>query len=173
MLPQPILVSDELTNLEAQEIPHYQSNDKRFFKIIAGIPQLPLIDFSALTEEECKKIGWIDVETFAENELEKQSWDNSINLPFNQGFIKGIIHAQSLNEKKFSEEDLIKCWNESKIDRYSFKHFMEEISQPKVFDVEVEIDLLPNEEGIPNCFEVPKITNNSIKILKVYDIYNI
>lgn len=35
------------------------------------------------------------------------------------------------------------------------------------------IKVNPELTGYPNCFEVPKITNNSIKILKVYDIYNI
>ena len=72
MLPQPILVSDEcveeterisVINLDTFKI--YKINpidkiSKNERKIIAGYSSLPSIDFSGLTEEECKRIGRID-----------------------------------------------------------------------------------------------------------------
>lgn len=72
-----ILVSDEginegdriirLSNLEQSIANDEWDNDTHddWRKIVAGIPDLPSIDFSSLSEEDCKKIGWVDVEKLA------------------------------------------------------------------------------------------------------------
>lgn len=77
MLPQPILVSDEeikdgdslyyaTTNVILKNYVSETPRRKDDYKIIAGIPELPSIDFSALSEEDCKKIGWVDIEKLAD-----------------------------------------------------------------------------------------------------------
>lgn len=65
---------------------------------------------NVLSDEDCKKIGWVDVEKLANEKYQKQS-DNppyTIITPKDKilGFIEGFKAAQSLNEKKFSEEEI-------------------------------------------------------------------
>lgn len=101
MLPNPILVGRELSKEEAQTTPHFQDFDKRYFEIIANIECIPYLDLSAIAE----RIGWVDVE--------KLSIDLGLkyyiggNYDFENGVRKGILEYQSLNEKKYSEEDVI------------------------------------------------------------------
>lgn len=218
MLPNPILVSDEeikegcscyhiehkkvgkfeLSKLSEPVLNYDDDGAKALVsleyckKTIAGIPELPSIDFSILSEEDCKKIGWVDVEKLAtDNECglpDSNSKDDMMNatLIYERygGFIKGFKAAQSLNEKKFSEDDMIRlairCWNIASKPEHGAtynvnkiaKEFIQSLSQPKVFDVEVEMEDKGRWSGdmggniwIPK--KQPKITNNSIKILKV------
>ncbi len=184
MLPNPIVVSDEKVtgvtayNSESKQIEVFCSHpkyDEWGLKIIAGIQQLPSIDFSALSEEDCKKIGWVDVEKLARSYAkihptkdidEEERYFNS-NCKYYDAFKEGFKAAQSLNEKKFSEEDLIKAYlSNSPTDEKGVKSFIQSLSQPKVFDVEVEMKLLPQAYGHGE-YSQPKITNNSIKILKI------
>lgn len=209
MLPNPIVVSDEeikdgdslyyaSTNVVFRNYMSETPRRKDDYKIIAGIPELPTIDFSALSEEECKNIGWVDVKKLAYNHRRKyqDSFDGMNECIMNdaihqqKGFIEGFKAAQSLNEKNFSEEDLIKaielaCEEGMLIQRtlndkvklpfnriieYR-KNYIQSLSQPKVFDIEVEMGSMRlnsdgEEIGFPDMTQ-PKITNNSIKILKV------
>lgn len=156
-------------------------------KIIAGIPELPSIDFSALSEEDCKKIGWVDVEKLANESFPVSIFDDLFEEGGRIGFKEGFKACQSLNEKKFSEEDMLKlaiymCSNEA-ILKEEFegkgleeiaKEYIQSVSQPKEVDVEVEMELvLTNEIDAAADFELflnteqPKITNNSIKVIKV------
>lgn len=203
MLPQPILVSNE----EIKENDWYYSSqgvlqstksyfeDKRGLrtyylthelwsfscqKIIAGIPKLPAIDFSALSEEDCKKIEWIDVNSewlkFAKKASTLPNFD-SVNLSI--GFMGGFKAAQSLNEKKFSLEDMKLCWDTAYKEasefpnrgiytpNVEFEDFIQSIAKPKVFDVEVEVIMMSDKKGGLKPSNIPKITNNSIKITKV------
>lgn len=168
MLPNPIVVSDEELTLgdtlkdcfyffKGKVIKREYSHHKEGKKIIAGIPELPTIDFSALSEEDCKKIGWVDVENLANEKFPDEStagWKDSFSPRERRGFITGFKAAQSLNEKNFSEEDLIKaielaCEEGMLIQRtlndkvklpfnriieYR-KNYIQSLSQPKVFDV--------------------------------------
>ena len=100
-----------------------------------------------------------------------------------KAFIEGFKTAQSLNEKKFSEDDLKKAWQEGvkamKFNTHrdgtefnSFEQFIQSLSQPKVFDVEAEMNDrcycgATCEHKICVHESKPKITNNSIKIIKV------
>lgn len=221
MLPNPILVSDEqVENNQWRYNPHTNSSflfnhldiDKGVlfpvlgsYKIIAGIPELPSIDFSGLTEEDCERIGWVDVEKLVKvifpkwNLLKLHDWDN-----LKDGFTEGFKVAQSLNEKKFSEDDL-KLFAIELIAKYKLgqledftevNKIIESYSQPKVFDVELEMELRDAEEvyfelnakngdywnhhfhhydsgkitikkEFEHIYSQPKITSNSIKISKV------
>lgn len=185
---EPILIGDELTSDQAQTIPHYQSNDKKLFKIIAGIHGLPSIDFSALSEEDCKKIGWVDVEKLAMKECVCGTGDCS----HVKSYIRGFKAAQALNEKKFSGEDVRKaiemareiidgkevfelegilgltevCTHNCSV--HSVDKIIQSLSQPKVFDVEVEMEAYKvNGMSDEASSWRPKITNNSIKVTKV------
>ena len=184
MLPNPILVSDEeiqeqcyvnrtgtdinFLALYVEEYPEYFKNCKRIIATIYPFPNIPSIDFSNLSTEDCKKIGWVDIINLAIKN------GCSIQDISGYSFIKGFKAAQSLNEKRFSEEDLRKAfeagWECKKNNGYKindsykkdYNSFINLLSQPKIFSVEIETDRVPNGWDI-----FPKITNNSIKILKV------
>lgn len=197
MLPQPILVSDEkikegdylYENISGIFGPYEKGdvveNPKR---IIAGIPELYSISYSdeasKTLQERC---GWVDVE----KEFEK--WENTIPTPIKTVLsdfalshtypVRGVLRnmfkaAQSINEKKFSEIDLYDfglyltsmATKEHDTIRESLDCFMLSLSQPKVFDclIEMEANTLPiDDDGLNFIGLKPKITNNSIKILKV------
>jgi hypothetical protein len=61
-----IVTSDEITRKEANLIPHYQSFDSKFYKVLAQQEQ---IDLSNLSEDDHKKIGWFKLEESYYNEL--------------------------------------------------------------------------------------------------------
>lgn len=145
-------------------------------KIIAGIPELPSIDFSALSEEDCKKIGWIDVKKLADKESDKHFL--FCKGEYLQGFIEGFKTGQYLSDKKFSEEELLDWIEKHKytwgiyngntaISYEGLKNFIQFLFQPKVFDVEVEMEDFYDEDNNMKVIQLPKITNNSIKITKV------
>lgn len=196
MLPQPILVSYEEINEHTKpcycfnstkntwddDVVFYQGtmpnyHYKGFKKIIAGIPELPSIDFSALSEEECKNIGRAHSNDEWISELTKDIKDahtlKTAKLCLRAGFNK----AQSLNEKKFSEEDINKIREllvQGALTDMScssaiveFDLIIKSLSQPKVFDVEVEMDFA-HTDHVPGGFEYfPAITNNQIKITRI------
>lgn len=217
MLPQPVLVSDETKQtsdkvwnpyvqqvLTASEVfmPHG-------YKVIAGIPQLPSIDFSALSEDECKSIGWVDVEKVANlwyeslfNDFDRVQGKHKIidlkRIDSIAKFKQGYKAAQPFSDKKYSLEDVknaIQLAREIKDGKEVLElegmlgltevcthncealpeaEIIKRISQPRVFNVEVEKE----QASLGEVFNgrnthtmwadpKPKITNNSIKILKL------
>lgn len=191
MLDTPIIVSDEeikegwkgwayKVDVTGKIFKHFYTTNpwyKDARKIIAGIKGLPSIDWNGLEEE----FGWVNVEKIAKN----------YNPPFLQelsivtqgkieGFIKGFKKAQSINEKKFSLEDMFKCFQagidyekEGSILQPDAHGYIQSLQQPKVFDIIVEMEQEfttgITESGRERKFYgefKPKITNNSIKILK-------
>lgn len=165
-------------------------------KIIAGIEGLPSIDWNGLEE----KFGWVDVEKLTDIYVTEQ-YKKSDNPKYfdahrcRKSFFDGFKKAQSLNKKKLSslEEtvDIIDKWVQYKKDTkckgLSLESFIKSLQQPKVFDIEVEMEnnqcdgckaKLPLKDGIhkdnqtfgigctKDRYNQPKITNNSIKILK-------
>ena len=217
MLPnQPILVSDE--KITKEDIPFNLGIDYdsvwqfrkglttdgkgNWKKIIAGIPELPSIDFSVLSEEDCKKIGWVDVEKLANDysievypingeSRETVDWIESQKILLQQGFISGFKAAQSLNEKKYSEEDVkeityqaaqygmwyaLNSQHNNEVPKGNvLQWFQNRFAQPKVFQVEVEMkqkcefdfEKCSFSKNNCGCEFVLKITNNSIKITKI------
>lgn len=151
-------------------------------KIIAGIPELPSIDFSLLSEEDCKTIGWVDVEKLADSLVNKvlleegKYWnDQDAREPVYYGIIEGFKSAQSLNDKRFSLEDmagLLKYeYNNPMTGDYKTvtKNYIQSLQQTS-WDVEVEMEeILPSNGNVHDWNKPiqPKITNNSIRIVKI------
>ncbi len=120
---------------------------------------LPSIDYNGLEE----KFGIIDVEKLA-----KISGYWRLNNKY--AFIEGFKKSQSLNDKKFSLEDIFKILDlhtdEAPIS-YLKSELSKSLQQPKVFDIEVECLIIAGKgRGIRET-QIPKIINNSIKITKV------
>lgn len=201
MLPQPILVSDESYkdgnfiilpySYEIRKCVNGTTFIEGSKKIIAGIPERYSITYSdeasKTLQERC---GWVDVEKLVDELSEEQHYVHPSQQEwFEIGAYSTFRKVQSLNEKKFSEDEV-----EQMIRRYSELllkaieadenptpeslplplDFIKSLSQPKVFDVEVEME--PNFEKNPEIYGtgmfnkggfVPKITNNSIKLIKV------
>lgn len=153
--------SREVTESDLQN-----NNLKSCYKIIAGLPTLPAIDYS---KEVCKEIGFEDVEKIAEVYLNKQYSRNqndyyterkkigNLELELKRrefDFIEGFKAAQSLNDKKYSELDVWKILTlyELKQAEYlnrgvtDFDHkqivtdVIQSLSQPKVWDVEATLE---------------------------------
>lgn len=200
MLPeQPILVSDE--EIKVDDYIYWNKKvtkainttySKSTKKIIAGIEGLPSIDFSGLSEEVCKRIGWVDVFKMSKNKypyskrLHKvdREDDEMYKDLLREGFEVGFKTAQSLNDKKFSLEDIEEAMKNIASEIVTFdgvidanspasiytwvQAYLNKLSQPKVFNVEVEMEEVKSSTYEP-CTKwiVPKITNNSIKIIKI------
>lgn len=179
-----IIVSDDEIN-EGDLV--YESNINKIFPIHKhGLPNfnlcrkkiiasdnpshnLPIIDYNGLEE----KFGIVDLEKL----VDKYYGDSDYAKESKIGFIKGFKKSQSLNDKKFSLEDMNKILSyltsPNLTDEYRVvfarKH-IQSLQQLKVFNIEVEMV-----EGWKDCSEgvfetnhwQPKITNNSIKITKV------
>lgn len=187
LLDTPIIVSDEEIKVNAwyfwdtnkNEAPSlcidsYNEDSIRdsdgftnFYKCIAGIEGLPSIDWNGLEEE----FGWVDVEKL----FEKMN-------PQDGRCPKWVLDlfkkAQSLNDKKFSLDDIkraIDLAQEEYYDEggyqgleYQPNYIINLIQQPKVFDIEIQTERVrypKGEDGWEDIYK-PKITNNSIKIIK-------
>lgn len=109
-----IITSDKITREEANVISHYQNFNSEFYKIIAQQDQ---IDFSSLSEEEHKKIGWFDDIQFIKNELNFEDkifekWINDLSKSryVDLGNILNLLERQRelLSDRKFTSEDLFK-----------------------------------------------------------------
>ena len=167
---------------------------KENFKIIAGLPELPQIDFNEFEEH----LGIVDVEKLSIEHC-KPDYDKfggELEYVERQYWIRGFQAAQKLNEKKFSLEDMKKCYEGvlqnvgtsiKKSDLPSTEEYIKYLSQPKIFDIEVEMESVRMEcnesrciipcacyhQGKPTLCESgntiwePKITNNRIKITKI------
>jgi hypothetical protein len=165
-------------------------------KIISGTPELSSINYSALSEDDCKKIGYVDIYKIAEEKLKSHpDFKTEGFSDYQNGRLNGIVEGfelfQSLNDKKFSLEDIEKVWNmfvkeEPPINNGASSDFLvylkQSLQQPKTFDIEVELEY---KDGFGNWYEYtklisesfktvglpfglrPKITNDSIKITKV------
>lgn len=147
-------------------------------KIIAGIPELPLIDFSLLKEADCKRIGWVDVEKLALNDNAFYAYGGDYDT-FEVGYKAGFKTAQSLNDKMVSLETILSDFYVYATDGEVCKHevikdYIQSLQQTS-WDVEVEMDtdiVKVNENtSYQPCpiFDklLPKITNNLIKVTKI------
>jgi hypothetical protein len=159
-------------------------------KIIAGIEDLPKINYNGFFE----KLGIVDVgkywNLYRENRLESMGnshlWDEFEAIT---NFIAGFNAAQSLNNKKFSDVDIMNAidmaregirvtriseWETEKEFEYNDTQIIQSLSQPKVIPIELEMEAIL--EHTKNCLYSDekeylgtrlKITNNSVKIKKL------
>jgi hypothetical protein len=117
------------------------------------IAQQHQIDFSALSEEEQKEIGWLDVEKLAEQFVVSKVKMSSQAAGVLVGFIEGFQKAQELlSDRSFTEEDLKDAsimyaqWliggtpslRVAQNPEERFKQIIESLSQPKSWSVEGE-----------------------------------
>lgn len=162
--PPIIAVKDEINvgDFITDKYKYWQWNDDSSLlgrlKVIAGLPNQPTIDYSALKDEDCKKIGLDDVEklwiNYRDNRLSKMGnshlWDKS---EAKENFIEGFKTAESLNDKKFSLQQVIDIMKKSyRIKYFSERYFinnLEQSLQTKVFEIEAIVQ------------------DNKVKILKV------
>lgn len=122
----------------AVQVPHYQDLNGYCYKILTQLP-----DLSSLSPDKQKEIGWFDVEELAKKECCNFDWGSEI-----QGFIKGFQKALELTaDRRFTEEDMRKAFDRGEWDGSDksnvvrnnvFKEFIESLSQPKSWEVEVE-----------------------------------
>jgi hypothetical protein len=144
-----------------------------YFKVIAQQDQ---IDFSALSEGDQKKIGWIDVEKLANEhfDLSIEDWCN--------GFQKA---QELLSDRVFTLEDIKqsfwRCFENRGLGYIVTMGDLEvelnkSLSQPKSWAVEIEMEDIGEEgwsgddytgEPVWNEKLVPKLTDGKIKILKI------
>ncbi len=165
-------------------------------KIISGTRWLPTINLSLLSEEHCKKIGYVDINEMSERAFPKdiietskgcfddmaladrQTWEDgfraAIKTMYNEAHIRDAIKfgANGMNGYIFGEEGN---------DETQITKFIESLKYPRVVDIEIEMEEairlmsadIAEKEGwvkLPNTkntFVRPKITNNQIKITKI------
>ena len=150
MLSSPILINDQ--NDEYKEYDwnnlNYSDFDGNSSVIVSGfgLPQLPRLDLSKLTTDECISIGWID-----------NGWIEETSNLLNDEIIKKVSrlcltsgHSKTrvMNKDKFllDFEDMRKIILMSRIrnynttPRYSFDEIISSCCKPKMFDVEVEFE---------------------------------
>jgi hypothetical protein len=155
------------------------------------IAQQDQIDFSALSEEEQKKIEWFDVDKLFDNIfpnkhlLESHDYHN-----LKDGFTEGFQKAQELlSDRRFTLVDMLefyywlkKSYGPTKpLEEAQIVHrttpdkivemFAQSLSQPKSFSIELEMgEYRLNSDGEPIGFpdmSKPKLTDGKVKILKL------
>lgn len=170
----------------------YFVNNTKYDDFKKVIGQQDQIDFTGLSEEEWKEIGWFDVEGLSELALRKflmthpeENLERNFSM-FKEGY--KICLQQLLSDRRFTLEDMEKAWeggiNEGswkKGDRLftSYGEFIESLSQQKSWIVELEMlynvftngnvsDLELKVNGLQDVvFSEPKVTNGKVKILKI------
>jgi hypothetical protein len=157
---------------------------KDWKKVIAQQDQ---IDFSSLSEEEQKEIGWFDVEELALNEtsdIDNSQFDRGVIYGFHKGFKKAV---ELLSDRRFTGEDLANYLNF--VEDYYYYHsdtwydrdtdepvkratmFFKFKSQLKSWEIEVEMEpytvLEMSKLPLGTVNAKPKFTNGKLKILKI------
>lgn len=167
--------------------------DRYFKKIIAGIPELPRLDLSLIPDE----LGYVDVVRLANIQFDEdtkkipvpsQLWYDSQDAQFNS-FIKGF----NASPKKYTEEDIIdflgfysrtatlgfgSTGENNHLNAKQLVEAWEKQRQLKVYNVEVEMEIIRQNQCINKCASYPsaclcemtkhpKITNNTIKVIKI------
>jgi hypothetical protein len=114
-----------------------KENKRYVYKVIAQQDQ---IDFSSLSEDEQKKIGWFNVEKIAKLIFPRQV--ENIQGSNEYGFIRGFQHAQQLlSDRRFTLEDVhrfLDLHTDSATIEYLKKESLKFLSQPKSWNVEIQ-----------------------------------
>jgi len=130
-------------------------------KIIAGLPNQPTIDYSALSDEDCKVIGLINERYFTEifYDLCKSSYPTMDNWAESIEYEK-FKTSQSLNDKKWSDND-VKCAMYAIYDE-TLRKIHQDINCDKFIDNHIQL------LSQPKVFEIEAIVqDNKVKILRV------
>jgi hypothetical protein len=157
---------------------HEKGIPKEWSKTLKVIAQQDQIDFSFLSKEEQKEIGWFDIEKLAKEMLPDDSdWQRRFDI------IKGFQKAQELlSDRRFTLDDVLKI-----ADKYhnimclygNVKgiEYLQSLSQPKSWKVEIETFCGTEDcnffgfhkyEGCKHTeLQQPKLTKGKIKILKL------
>ena len=144
----------------------------KLLKIIAGIEDLPKLDISLIADE----IGWFDVEKLADEFF--KDWSLRNRQSSYDMFRRIFKFTQSLNEKKYSKEDMSNLWQyivdgakqillEGITNVGSFEDYIKSITQPKVYNVELEMEDKIALDGHTVIGKEPTITNNTITVTKI------
>jgi hypothetical protein len=144
------------------------------------IAQQDQIDFSSLSEEDQKKIGWFDVDDMARRWCTMQTtrstdyWKSMVSV-----YIKGFQKAQELlSDRRFTLEEAELIFGLGAANhangKPSFEEVIQSLSQPKSWNVELELEACyeknPDVYGtgmFNNGRFQPKLTNGKIKITKI------
>ena len=159
------------------------------------IAQQDQIDFSALLEEEQKKIGWFDVEKLAETGADNYvlgfaaDYQNELETGYYAGYLEGFQKAQELlSDRRFTKLEVLKLISDMSIELSinppnSFddiqrvgSNIFQSLSQ-KSWQVELEMEwIIEGDEeydeggtlpGIVTSYQQPKLTNGKITITKI------
>jgi hypothetical protein len=153
------------------------------------IAQQDQIDFSSLSEEQQREIGWFDVEKLALNYASDFIKDKVL-IDLQVGaYVEGFQKAQELitSDRKFTKQELLNypnwCsdkgysydsfygWNHPNGHRPNNSELMELYTQSlsqKSWKIELEMELnLNGRNGLERASFIPKLTNGKIKILNI------
>ncbi len=142
-------------------------------------------DFSSLSPEEQKEIGWFDVENELNKLLDKD--ENLYSMVELMSYKLGFQKAQELlSDRMFTLEDMRNafdrgewdgCGKSNTVRNTIFDDFIQSLSQPKSWEVEVEMETLYLEEDSMNYTheqddvsgskEFPKLTKGKAKVLRI------
>jgi hypothetical protein len=150
------------------------SNSDNLKKVIAQQDQ---IDFSTLSEEEQKEIGWFDVEKLAKESIGNKYFQDEI-LDAIADYKKGFQKAQELlSDRRFTLEDVqlafakgAECTTKPYPQNVQFENEYKQSLSQKSWKVEVEVEkeTLYTDDGLDYKGNlIPKLTNDKIKILKL------
>jgi hypothetical protein len=139
------------------------------FKVIAQQDQ---INFSGLTEEEQKEIGWFDVEELALKEYPLDIVETSkgcfddLNYADRATWKNGLQKAQELlSDRRFTKGEMKLAFLETDTNR-SFEEFIRSLSQ-KSWNIELEMENCTASALLSGYIPKPKLINGKIKILKL------
>lgn len=120
--------------------------DRMFRKIIAGLPELPQINWNGLESE----FGYVDVEKLANN-----TWDDN-HITERRAYQQGFKKAQELNDKKSTLEDMKEAMKNVSLEILTIdgelnsgspaivykwiKRYIESLPKHRAFSIEVEME---------------------------------
>ncbi len=150
MLSSPILINDQNDDYREYDWNNFDysdfSDNPNVIVSGFGLPQLPRLDLSKLTNDECVRIGWIDNEWIEEtaNNLNDELIKKVSKLCLTSGHSKTRV----MNKDKFllDFDDIKKIILMSRIrnynttPRYSFDEIISSCCKPKIFDVDVKFE---------------------------------
>jgi len=125
----------------------YGSTQEHWYKVLTQSP-----DFSELSEEDAKRIGWFDVEGLAYRH--RRSYQDSFEgmnecimndaIHQQRGYVAGFQkHAELTADRRFTEDDVIKAFNDGMKNAWKTisekilpEEYIKSLSQPKSWEVE-------------------------------------